>query len=1007
MPYKKTVLALQLSACLFLGSASATENRTLYATGLISGFSLLNSTAEGKNVLEENLAVSIAIINAASEKQRARAIYDNTISALVGSMSNGLLVADALGSTMSAIYAANNSVDAATYKATTFSKNLEAIFLQFNTLIQADSSFSKNYYANGSMDGNSAHPATGISLPEGGEFNIYDLAYQPLEANRNTVGNSRPVQVAPDKIVSFTANDFFGVPTNSATAILPTVTSYASFPSGHSAFGFASTLLFAEMIPERFQDFLLRGSEYGNSRITLGVHYALDVIGARIMTTYALAQILNNNPDYLGQNIKGIFGGTMTTSNDFQSLMAAAQQDVRALLEKGCGSTIAACIANEQAARRALAAQNKADYLYRMTYGLSAVGPTDLAPVVPVGAEVLLATRFPYLTATQRRDVLATTEIESGHALDDGSGWARLNLYAATDGYGAFNDDVVVTMDAAQGGFSAFDSWGNDISGSGSFTKAGSGTLELTGNSTFSGHTTVAGGTLLINGALSNSSVSIASGAMLGGNGSVGDLTLLAGASVSPGNSIGRLQVTRDVIFQPDSRYVVEINAQGESDQIASGGRATLNGGEVLVTAEDRGNLLQQHNVGSLVGQRYTLLTAQNGVYGGFDSATMDSLFLGTTLTNTAGQVSLQVDRNATRFAQVATTDNQRSVARAIENAGAGNALYESILDSSHTVQDARRAYQQLSGQIHSDMLSAQLNNSRLLRDTLNDRLRQRSGLAGNSQQKANEAGAWVQLIGAWDHASGTDNATGYQASNYGFLLRLDGEITEQSALGVATGYSHTSLNGGSNASGDSDNYHVALYGSQQIGDVALRAGSTSTWHRIDTTRHVNYGVQSDKLSDQYSARSQQVYAEAAYGIMLPGVRIEPFINLSYASVQNEGVRERGGAAAVRTDRQHTDAMFSVLGSRAEANVGIMTVRGELGWQHLYSATDRDAGMTFISSGTTFQVKSVPASRDGAVVKVWADLALNDRAKLSLDYAGVVTPHHQDNRVNLGMIWHF
>jgi autotransporter-associated beta strand protein len=65
--------------------------------------------------------------------------------------------------------------------------------------------------------------------------------------------------------------------------------------------------------------------------------------------------------------------------------------------------------------------------------------------------------------------------------------WGRLNLYAAADGYGAFDSDVTVTMDASAGGFSARDIWRNDISGSGTLIKEGTGELDLTGENTFQG----------------------------------------------------------------------------------------------------------------------------------------------------------------------------------------------------------------------------------------------------------------------------------------------------------------------------------------------------------------------------------------------------------------------------------------------------------------------------------------------------------------------------------------
>ncbi|MBU5900309.1 autotransporter outer membrane beta-barrel domain-containing protein, partial [Vibrio cholerae O1] len=74
----------------------------------------------------------------------------------------------------------------------------------------------------------------------------------------------------------------------------------------------------------------------------------------------------------------------------------------------------------------------------------------------------------------------------------------------------------------------------------------------------------------------------------------------------------------------------------------------------------------------------------------------------------------------------------------------------------------------------------------RYLRDALNSRLRQAEGLATAPDIKADDGGAWAQFVGAWDHASGDVNATGYQASTYGVLLGLDSAYDDW-RLGVAT----------------------------------------------------------------------------------------------------------------------------------------------------------------------------------------------------------------------------
>jgi len=58
------------------------------------------------------------------------------------------------------------------------------------------------------------------------------------------------------------------------------------------------------------------------------------------------------------------------------------------------------------------------------------------------------------------------------------------------------NNDVTVTMDASKGGYNASDNWKNDISGSGTLTKQGTGTLILSGNNTYTGGTVLAQGIL-------------------------------------------------------------------------------------------------------------------------------------------------------------------------------------------------------------------------------------------------------------------------------------------------------------------------------------------------------------------------------------------------------------------------------------------------------------------------------------------------------------------------------
>lgn len=254
------------------------------------------------------------------------------------------------------------------------------------------------------------------------------------------------------------------------------------FTSGHSAEAVRDAVAMAYAVPERFQEMLSRGLELGESRILAGMHSPLDVLSGRILGQASAAANLADPANAarkaaaVAQAHTALMAATGTTADTFA---AYAQSGT---------------VAND---RFADYAANKANYLRRLTYGFAPVAATNVTASVPKSAEVLLETRQPYLSDTQRRVVLKTTALPSGYpVMDDAEGWGRLNLFAAADGYGAFNGNVTIAMDASKGGFNAQDRWRNDIGGSGKLVKQGTGALKLAGANSWSGGTEISAGTL-------------------------------------------------------------------------------------------------------------------------------------------------------------------------------------------------------------------------------------------------------------------------------------------------------------------------------------------------------------------------------------------------------------------------------------------------------------------------------------------------------------------------------
>jgi len=537
---------------------------------------------------------------------------------------------------------------------------------------------------------------------------------------------------------------------------------------------------------------------------------------------------------------------------------------------------------------------------------------------------------------------------------------------------------------------------------------------------TFSTSTTVEGGTLRINGQLTSPAVGILNGGTLSGSGTVigtvtnnngGNIQVDAGTTLTfNGNYIHQNGALFTVGVTPSTNGILAITGAGHT--------ADIQGGTVRVIAGTGSYALSTP---------YTILTSSGARTGTFTGVTSNFAFLDPTLTYDPNNVYLTLVRNSIDFASVGITPNQISAGGGLAALGMANPIVAAALML--TPDQARAAFDSLSGEIHPSLHSLMLDESALVRDAILGRQRLdtaqgwtgtfATGFAEEDETALAYAkktrrikggpkwpvkapppviapiyGAWVQGYGNWTRLNSDGNAAALRATTGGAIGGVDVTLNHTWRFGVAAGGGRSDARVDARASsGTIDTFHIAAYGGGRVSDIAFRTGASYSHHDISTTRTIAFPGFADTATASYGASTAQVFGEAAYGIVRSWVNAEAFANLAYVSVRSDRFTETGGPATLTVAQTTTSATYSTLGVRAQAPIPAigpwaMTARGSLGWQHAYDGTTPISLMAFATSPTPFAIAGVPIARDALLAEAGLDAMVYRNTLLALLYTG-------------------
>ncbi|WP_178130500.1 autotransporter domain-containing protein [Reyranella sp. CPCC 100927] len=552
------------------------------------------------------------------------------------------------------------------------------------------------------------------------------------------------------------------------------------------------------------------------------------------------------------------------------------------------------------------------------------------------------------------------------------------------------------------------------------------GTTILTGdNSGFIGTTMVSGGVLLIAagdaGGLGGTTT-VGAGAVLGGIGRLGSgdltpvaLTIAAGGVHAPGTAIG----TQAVVGGYVNRGTLRIEASStQADRVIVTGGVDISGATLDLQLSPT-----NANAWGIVAGPYVVIDKRSpgAVTGMFASVTNNLLFLDPTVSYAGGDgndVTLRLVRNNVTFADIAATRNQRAVAGAIEALPETSPIWAAIAFGADP-QAVRRNLDQVTGEIHASTRSMLIEDSHYVRDAVLGRTRQ-AGFSTSAApqfaalaQAADQAQrpqdgttitAWTQAFGAWGHTAGDGNAARASRSIGGVLVGADVRFADTWTVGLATGYTRSTLDINSRSSRASiDSYHLALYGGARFGALGLRLGAAHTWHSSDTSRSLSLPGLADTPRADTKARTTQLFGEAGYALGLGGVAVEPFAGLAWVHLNSNRFGERGGAAALRAASGSDSNLFSTFGVRAASAVWrednkVLTLRGTLGWRHAFGDVTPAARLAF-AGGASYGIEGVPIARNAMLVEAAFDLGIGQSMTVGAAYNGAFGSGIQDHAI--------
>jgi subtilase-type serine protease len=504
---------------------------------------------------------------------------------------------------------------------------------------------------------------------------------------------------------------------------------------------------------------------------------------------------------------------------------------------------------------------------------------------------------------------------------------------------------------------------------------------------------------------------------------SVGDYTLFSGMLAGTGTitapfltsitgvfspatmgTTGTLNINGNLVMSSGTQFMVDVGMNGMSDRLAVTGAANV-GGIVNI-----GSAVTQQVNGN--GQRFTIVTATDGVTGTFTSRSISSI-LSQNFIYQQNAVLLEV--RAASYASVidATDPNQRAYAQLLDQ-NRGNAALSTLfaLDfaSTDTIRDtfvrlapvSEQAVRSVSGQTVN--LLQNFNDARLResnRDAAGGKIAVtgtplnavQTGLAPNNQPlgggllglqdgetEVMEADlpdnvaiylAGGAIAGSFDSAPGLDEES--DISGVFVSGGIEFFLGDTTMVGVSGYFNSSAADVPLGQEVKSDTYAASVYARHQLAGGAVLDGQFSIGSiGLETTRQVRFLNSTQSLTSNTDNLLVQGALGISYDLETSFGTFSPGVEGRYASVDLSTVRETGGTLALTVARERFESLQGRAGFDFEKRTSVVQINANAQFVYEFEEGPQLLAANF-AQGTGPNANFVLDSAD----QTWVELGIN------------------------------